>query len=51
LEWNVNIGDEIKSYSQFGRDYTGTIFITNPSFETLYDEFQVMNENNLCEIA
>jgi len=51
VEWHVRVGDKIKTYSQFGRDYTGTLFMTHPNFPQLYAEFQIINNLNLCEIA
>lgn len=51
LEWCVQVGDLLQSYSQFGRDYTGTLFMQNPDFGMLYQEFISMNNLNLCEIS
>src|SRR5262249_37317613 len=51
IEWHTKIGDIIKTYSQFGRDYTGTIFMTNENFEKLNEEFRIINEINLCQIV
>lgn len=50
IQWQVNIGDKIATYSQFGRDYTGTLFMTNDDFSQLYDEFIRANNLNLCKI-
>lgn len=50
IEWNVRVGDLIKTYSQFGRDYTGAIFLTNKNFDTLFNEFDIINDINLCQI-
>ena len=49
VEWNVKVGDQIKTFSQFGRDYTGTIFMTNHNFDTLYNEFKIINDMDLCK--
>lgn len=50
VDWKVNIGDRIHTYSQYGRDYTGTIFLTNDSFSELYHDFKTINNDNLCKI-
>ena len=49
LQWNVSQGDIITTYSQFGRDYIGTLFMENDNFENLYDEFIKVNNDNLCQ--
>ncbi len=51
INWNIKVGDVIKTYSLMGRDYTGTIFMTNHLFEELYQEFMEINNLNLCEIT
>jgi hypothetical protein len=50
LEWHIKIGDQIHSYSQFGRDFIGTIFMTNKDFSVLYKDFCEINNINLCII-
>ncbi len=50
IEWHVKIGDEITEFSQFGRDYTGTIFMVSPDFDTLYQDFYLVDQENLCVI-
>lgn len=51
VEWFVKPGEYISSYSQFGRDYTGTLFMTNCDFTQLYNEFVAANNMNLCKIS
>lgn len=51
IDWYVNIGDKIESFSKFGRDYTGTIFMTNTQFDKLYQDFKRITELNLCQIT
>ena len=51
IDWRVKIGDKITSYSKFGRDYTGTIFMKHENFDALYNEFQLINDINLCVIS
>lgn len=50
IEWQVKVGDIITTYSQFGRDYTGTVFMTHDDFLQLYDDFIAINNDNLCII-
>ena len=51
FEWHVQLGERVTSFSQFGRDYTGTVFMTHEDFETLYADFDTINQTNLCEIT
>lgn len=50
VDWKVNVGDKIHTYSEFGRDYTGTVFLSNDNFADLYRDFNTVNNDNLCEI-
>ncbi|OGT53638.1 MAG: hypothetical protein A3F17_01135 [Gammaproteobacteria bacterium RIFCSPHIGHO2_12_FULL_41_15] len=50
VEWFVSLHEDISHYSRHGRDYTGTLFMTNPDFDTLYKEFIELNDENLCVI-
>lgn len=48
IEWHTHLGEQFSEYSQFGRDYTGTIFMTDDNFPNLYRDFHQINNNNLC---
>ncbi len=50
LVWHTQKNTVITSYSQHGRDYLGTVFMQNPCWETLYKEFLLLNNINLCTI-
>lgn len=50
IEWKFGVGDIIQTYSQYGRDYTGTIFIVNDNFDELFRDFISINNDNLCQI-
>jgi len=50
VDWTVKVGDRINTYSQYGRDYTGTIFLTHDRFADLYRDFNTINNDNLCKI-
>ncbi len=50
IEWKFDIGSTIQTYSQFGRDYIGTAFLTNEDFNLLYKDFFATNNDDLCEI-
>ena len=50
VDWLFSVGEEIKTYSTFGRDYIGTLFMKNKNFEKLYQEFIELNRLNLSVI-
>lgn len=50
LNWCVQLGDILTTLPQFGRDYTGTLFMTHDDFETLHQEFLQLAQQNLCII-
>ena len=49
-EWHVKIDDKIETFSQFGRDYTGTLFMVNEDFDQIFKEFLYLNDHDLCDI-